>query len=92
MEVPNITNAKQPELLPIGTICNLIDKIDPEDGTMCTIRFIERDDEIENLYYYYLLANNEEKNVLRDPRFGPYFAFVECNNPYLLPVAQATMY
>ena len=90
MEVPNITNAPQPELLPIGTICNLIDREDETMGTMCTVRFIERDDEICNLYYYYLIANDESKNIYSDPRFGVYFAYVEHDCPYLLPIAKAT--
>ena len=41
-------------LYPIGTICNLIDRDsnDPVDGTMCTIRYIEQDE--DGIYYYYL--------------------------------------
>ena len=91
MEVQNITNYKQPELLEIGTICNLVDKIDYSEGVMCTVRFIEKDEDIENLYYYYLMANNDEKNTQYDPRFGRYFAFVEHGNPFLLPIAKATI-
>ena len=89
MEVMNATNM-QIDLLRIGTICNLVDRVDPTEGTMCTVRFIERDEEDPDLYYYYLMANSDEKNIYNDPRFGRYFAFVEYNNPYLLLIAPAT--
>lgn len=77
-------------LYPIGTICNLIDRDsnDPVDGTMCTIRYIEQDE--DGIYYYYLLANNWEKNIYYDIRFGAYFSFVEIDNPFLIALSLPT--
>ena len=89
MEVKNVTNNEDIVLYPVGMICNLIDRDHNEYGTMCTIRFIELDE--EGIYYYYLLANDERKNIYFDNRFGPYFSFVESTNPYLLPLANPTM-
>ena len=92
MEVPNITNMPNPGLLPVGTICNLIDKVDVTRGTVCTIRFVEPDDEITGLYYYYLVANNDELNIQYDPRFGKYFDIVNHDNMYLVAISEPTLY
>lgn len=92
MEITNITNMPNPHLLEVGTICNLVDKVDPSEGTMCTIRFIEEDDEYSGLYYYYLRANDEKKNIQADPRFGNYFTMVPFDSEYLLPISPATVY
>lgn len=72
------------EFLPIGTICNLKDPIDPLNTTMCTVRLVEEDEEIPNIYYYYLRANNEEKNIHYDPRIGSYFDIIHSTSDRLV--------
>ena len=88
MYVENITNI-YPDILPVGTICKLIDRNSSEYFEICTIRFIEMDE--EGYWYYYLLANDFDKNVLYDPRFGRYFSFIEINSPFLIPLSSATL-
>lgn len=76
MEIENITNLPKPNLLPIGTIVNFIDRIDPMIRTLCTVKFIEEDDDYPNLFYYYLVANNQDLNIHQHPQFGNYFEIV----------------
>ena len=78
-------------LLPVGTICNLQDLIDPTDGTMCTIKLVEQDDEVENIFYYYLVANNEAKNIQYDPRIGMYFDIIHHGSERLIPLSGPTI-
>ena len=75
-------------LLPEGTICNLIDAVDIDKSTMCTIKMIEPDDEVEGLYFYYLVANNEDLNIIEEPGLGwKYFAIVGSGDPNLTPIS-----
>ena len=76
-------------ILPIGTICNLIDKVDVTDGHLCTIKFIEQDNE-GSLVYYYLRANDEELNNQMDPRFGTYWVMETNESEYLIPLSLPT--
>ena len=36
-----------PPVLSIGTICNLLDQVDPTMGNVCTVKFIEIDDSFQ---------------------------------------------
>jgi len=93
MEIPNITNFTIPnEILSVGTICNLVDQIDPTIGTMCTIRFVEQDPDYPQVIYYYLRANDDEKNINTDSRFGSYFDMISADSNRLIVLAQPTVY
>ena len=76
MQVENITNIKIPDVLPVGTLCQLRDLIDYDIKVDCTIRLVEQDDEIPTIFYYYLLANDDNKNIQYDPRIGNYFDII----------------
>lgn len=82
--------AKYP-VYPKGSIVNLQDIIDPMQGTVCTIKAIEQDDQDPSLFYYYLYANNEEKNDKTDPVVGRFFEFIEHCNPRLILLSNATL-
>lgn len=92
MEIKNITDIEKDTLLyPIGTICTYVDELDPDNSVTCTIKYIEKDEEIEGIWYYYLIANLESLNDKMDPRFPwPYFNIVHHADPKLIPIAQAT--
>lgn len=79
------------EMLPIGTVCNLKDLVDPTDGTMCTIKLVEQDEEEPDLFYYYLLANDEKKNIQYDPRIGMYFDVIVNTSDRLIPLSAPTI-
>ena len=87
MYVENPTN-KPTILYPIGTICTLVDRDNFDYNTLCTIIYIERDE--EGYYYYYLLANDVNMNIHYDARFGNYFSFVNSESPYLIILNQPT--
>ena len=76
-----------PPVLSIGTICNLLDQVDPTMGNVCTVKFIEFDDEFNEIVYYYLRAANEELNTLFDERFGSYWCMVNNLSQYLIPLS-----
>ena len=92
MQVENITNFKMPDLLPVGTVCNLIDLIDPTDGVLCTIKLVEQDDEDQTLFYYYLRANDETKNIQYDSRIGMYFDIIVYSSDRLIVLAPPTTF
>lgn len=81
---------KENSIFPIGSICTLIDKIDPELGNLCTIRLIEPDEEIEGLVYYYLRAVDDSLNVNFDNRIGSFFKMSNNNDGYLQLISYPT--
>ena len=83
--------AKYP-VYPKGTIVNLRDIIDLTDGTICTIKAIEQDEEDPSLKFYFLYANNEDKNDKFDPIVGRYFEYVEHCSPRLIVLSKPTAY
>lgn len=92
MEVPNVTQMEDVLILPVGTICNLIDQIDYEISTNCTIKYVEEDPEFPGLVYYYLIANNEALNNKTDPRFPwPFFEIVDNMCGRLIPIGAPAM-
>lgn len=78
------------ELLKVGDIVMVVDKIDLDTTTTATIRLIEQDDEIEGLFWYYLVANKDEYNTQFDPRIGQYWSVIENVSNYIIPLAEAT--
>lgn len=88
MEIANFTNMPPVEILPVGTICNLVDSLDESRGVMCTIKLVEPDDEFVGIHYYYLVANDETKNTITDPRFSwPFFAMTTNTDDHLVPLS-----
>lgn len=79
------------ELLPVGTIVNLIDRVDPTTGTVCTIRYVEQDNEFPGLYFYYLSANNDELNTKFDPKIGNFFEMSSNNDEHLIFLSAPTI-
>lgn len=61
----------------LGDCVLLIDLVDPDTAEIGTIKFIEQDDEIEDLYWIYIRANKEELNDKIDDKIGNYYAIVE---------------
>lgn len=69
----------------IGDIVKVFDKIDPinQPPVIATVRFIEQDNEINDLYWMYLLSIDDMLNDKIDPMIGPYFTIVESTNEYV---------
>lgn len=61
----------------IGDVVKITDKIDEEVSYAGTVRLIEKDEDIPELYWLYIRANNEELNIYVDPRIGEYFTLIE---------------
>ena len=47
----------------VGDCVLLTDLVDPDTAEMGTIKFIEEDNEIKDLYWIYIRANKEELNI-----------------------------
>lgn len=77
----------------IGDIVEIADKVDPENQPtiIATIKFIEQDDEISDLYWLYLLANEEVLNTNVSPVFGYYWDVVPNNSEYIRLLSKATV-
>lgn len=69
----------------IGDIVEVFDKIDPENQStvIATIKYIEPDNEIKNLYWLYLVANEEALNTNIDPKVGSFWVIREHCNPFI---------
>ena len=61
----------------VGDIINIVDNIDYETIHSGTIRKIEQDDEIEDLFFYYVRANDESMNVNYDAEIGTFWRLIE---------------
>ena len=77
----------------IGDIVEVADKIDPENQptTIATVKYIEKDNEIADLYWLYLIANEELLNTNTHPAFGYYWEIVPDSCPYLRLLSRATI-
>ena len=74
-------------LLPVGSICLVLDPIDPAFCLLCTIKLVEQDVSTGE-YFYYFIANKEESNILVDPRFHwRYCAVLECTSNRIIPLS-----
>lgn len=71
-------------ILSKGTVCVLLDRVDYNIYHICTIRFVEEDEEVEGVYYYYLLANEDDLNTQEDPRLGKFWTIVGNNDPHIM--------
>lgn len=77
----------------IGDIVEVEDKIDPENQptVIATVKYVEKDNELSNLYWLYLLANEEVLNTNIHPVFGYYWEIVPDNYPYIRIISKATI-
>lgn len=77
----------------IGDIVEVADKIDPENQptTVATVKYIEPDDDLADLYWLYLYANEEVINTNMHHIFGYYWEIVPNNCPYLRLLSKATI-
>ena len=69
-----------PELLPVGTIVRIKDRICDDVFVTATIKLVEQDNEIPDLFWYYFIANEEVLNDKLDNRIGLYFDILESTN------------
>ena len=46
-----------PELLPVGTIVKIKDRVCDDVSVLATVKFVEPDNDFPNLYWYYFVAN-----------------------------------
>ena len=51
-----------PELLPVGTIVKIKDRVCDDVSVLATVKFVEPDNDFPNLYWYYFVANEEVLN------------------------------
>ena len=77
----------------IGDIVEVADKIDPENQptTVATIKHIELDNDIPDLFWLYLIANEEVLNTNMDPKLGYYWEIIPSNCPYIRLLSRATI-
>lgn len=61
----------------VGDCVLLTDLVDPDIAEMGTIKFIEEDNEIQDLYWIYIRANKEELNDKFDDKIGNFYDIVE---------------
>ena len=64
-----------PCVFQIGDIVEVADKIDPENNpkVTATIKFIEQDTDIPEIFWLYLVSNDETMNTNFDSRIGNFW-------------------
>lgn len=75
----------------VGDIIEIMDDIDYSITTKGTIRLIEPDDEIPDLWYLYVRANDESLNAQFDPRIGNYWTITRANDEHIVSISPATL-
>ena len=75
----------------VGDIIEIMDDIDYSITTKGTIRLIEPDDEIPDLWYLYVRANDESLNNQFDPRIGNYWTITRVNDEHIVSISPATL-
>lgn len=68
----------------VGQIITIYDDIDYNITHNATIKLIEKDEEINGLYWLYLRANEEELNTNVDPRIGTFWRIIESTSEKIL--------
>lgn len=67
-----------------GDIIDIIDDIDYDIIHTCTVRLVEKDEEIDGLYYYYVRSNDESENINYDARIGTFWRLIESNSEKII--------
>ena len=75
----------------VGDIIEIMDNVDYSITTKGTIRLIEPDDEIPDLWYLYVRANDESLNIQLDPRIGNYWTITRANDEPIVSISPATL-
>lgn len=75
----------------IGDIVEVADKIDTDIITTATIKHIEQDTEIPELFWLYLIANEEILNTNIHPIIGYFWEIVSSNSEYIRLISRATV-
>ena len=77
----------------VGDIVEIADKIDPENQptVIATVKCIEQDNELKDLFWLYLIANEDVLNVNIHPVFGYYWNIIESNSDYIRLLSRATI-
>lgn len=75
----------------IGDIVEIIDKIDTSISSIATVKLIEPDNEIPNLFWIYLMANEEVLNSNMHPIIGYYWDMIPSNSEYIKLLSRATL-
>ena len=76
----------------IGDIVKVTDNIDYESYNIGTIKFIEPDNEIKDLFWLYIIANDDSLNDKTDPKFSfHYWKILEHINPFIELLSKATV-
>lgn len=76
----------------IGNIIEILDDIDYSISNTGTVRLIEKDDSAQDLYWLYIRANDEELNIIPDPRIGLFWKMIESNSNKIIGVYPPTSY
>ena len=75
----------------VGDIIEVLDLVDYTVTYKGTIKMIEPDDEIPELWYLYVRANDESLNIQNDPRIGNYWDIVRSNDGRIINISPATL-
>ena len=75
----------------VGDIIEVLDLVDYTVTYKGTIKIIEPDDEIPELWYLYVRANDESLNIHDDPRIGNYWDIVRANDERIINISPATL-
>ena len=75
----------------VGDIIEVLDLVDYTVTYKGTIKMIEPDDEIPELWYLYVRVNDESLNIHNDPRIGNYWDIVRANDERIISISPATL-
>ena len=77
----------------IGDIVEVFDKIDPNNQptNIGTVKYIERDNDLPNLFWVYVIANEEVLNVNIHPTIGYYWEIFPSDSPHVKIISRATI-
>ena len=76
----------------IGDIVEIADEIDPENQPteIATVKYIERDNDFQDLFWIYLIANEDILNINSHEAFGFYWKIVPEHYDYMRLISRAT--
>jgi len=75
----------------IGDIVEVADKVDTDITTIATIKIIEPDADLPNVFWLYLLANEEVLNTNMHPVVGYYWDIIASDSEYIRLLSRATI-
>lgn len=75
----------------IGDIVEVADKLDTDIKVTATVKYIEKDDEIPDLYWLYLVSNDISMNINFDSRIGNFWDMSANTSDYIRLISRATV-